>query len=79
MNEHRNQKLTTTVSHTLASVNDRTRQKTCLEPKKKRTKKKKKLSVNVLSTKVMIEDSIFTSPAGDGTAILHGHPSHAKV
>ena len=37
------------------------------------------LSVNVLSTKVLIEDTIFTSPNGDGTAILRGHPSHAKV
>ena len=24
-------------------------------------------------------DTIFTSPTGDGTAILRGHPSHAKV
>ena len=37
------------------------------------------LSVNVLSTKVLIEDTIFTSPTGDGTAILRGHPRHAKV
>ena len=46
-------------------------------------KKKKKnalyLSVNVFSTKVLIGDTIFTSPNGDGTAILRGHPSHAKV
>ena len=37
------------------------------------------LSVNVFSTKVLIRDTIFTSPTGDGTAILLGHPSHAKV
>ena len=36
------------------------------------------LSVNVFSTKVLIGDSIFTSPTGEGTAILRGHPSHAK-
>ena len=33
----------------------------------------------LLSTIVLSEDTIFTSPAGDGTAILRGHPSHAKV
>ena len=37
------------------------------------------LSVNVFSTKVLIGDTIFTSPNGDVTAILRGHPSHAKV
>ena len=37
------------------------------------------LSVNVFSTKVLTGDTIFTSPAGDGIAILRGHPSHAKV
>ena len=37
------------------------------------------LSVNVLSSKVLIGDTIFTSPAADGTAILPGHTSHAKV
>ena len=26
-----------------------------------------------------MEDTIFTSPTGDGTAILRGHPRHAKV
>ena len=31
------------------------------------------------STKVLIGDTILTSPTGDGTAILRGHPSHAKV
>ena len=30
------------------------------------------------STKVLIGDTIFTSPTGDGIAILRGHPSHAK-
>ena len=37
------------------------------------------LGVNVFSMKVLIGDTILTSPAGDGTAILRGHPSHAKV
>ena len=38
------------------------------------------LSGNVFSTKVGIGDSIFTSPTGDGTAILRGHrPNHAKA
>ena len=37
------------------------------------------LSVNVFSTEVLIGDTILTSPTGDGTAILRGHPSHAKV
>ena len=37
------------------------------------------LSVNVFSTKVLIGDTIFTSPNGDGTAILRGHLSHEKV
>ena len=37
------------------------------------------LGVNVFSTKVPFEDTIFTSPSGDGTAILRGHPNHAKV
>ena len=47
--------------------------------KKKKKKKALYLSVNVFSTKVLIGDTIFTSPNGDRTAILHGHPSHAKV
>ena len=38
------------------------------------------LCSNVFSTKVGIGDSIFTSPTGDGTAILRGHrPNHAKA
>ena len=39
------------------------------------------LSVNVFSTKVLNAwgHYIFTSPNGDGTAILRGHPSHGKV
>ena len=37
------------------------------------------LSVNVFSTKVLIGTLYFTSPNGDVTAILRGHPSHAKV
>ena len=47
--------------------------------KKKKKKNALYLSVNVFSTKVLIGDTIFTSPTGDGTAILRGHPSHAKV
>ena len=34
---------------------------------------------NVFSMKVLIGDTIFTSPTGDGTAILRGHSSHVKV
>ena len=37
------------------------------------------MSVDIFSTKVLIKDTIFTSLTGDGTAILRGHPSHAKV
>ena len=37
------------------------------------------LSANVFSTKVLIGDTIFTSPSGDRTTILHGHPSHVRV
>ena len=36
-------------------------------------------SVNVFRTKALTGDSIFTSPTGEGTTILRGHPSHAKV
>ena len=36
------------------------------------------LSVNALSTKVIIGDTIFTSPIGDGTAILRGQPNHGR-
>ena len=32
-----------------------------------------------VSTKVLIGDTILTTPTGDRTAILRGHPSHAKV
>ena len=37
------------------------------------------LSVNVFNRKVLIGDSFFASPCGDGTATLSGHPSHKKV
>ena len=37
------------------------------------------LSVAVFCTKVIMGNTIFTSPTGDGTAILRGHPSHPKV
>ena len=36
---------------------------------------KKALSVNVFNSKVLIGDTIFTSPNGDGTSILLGHSS----
>lgn len=32
------------------------------------------LGVNVFRTKVLIGDTMFTSPTRDGTAVLHGHP-----
>ena len=41
--------------------------------KKKRKKKALYLSANVFGTKVLLGDT------GDGTTILRGHPSHAKV
>ena len=37
------------------------------------------LSVKVFSMKLLIGDTIFTSPTGDGTTILRGYPSHVKV
>ena len=37
------------------------------------------LCVNVFSAKVVIEDAVFTSPAGDWTVIILGHPSHAST
>ena len=37
------------------------------------------MSVKVFSTKALTGDTIFMFPTGDGTAILRGHPSHAKV
>ena len=37
------------------------------------------LRVNVFSTNVLIGETIFTSPTGDGTSILRGRSSPAKV
>jgi len=37
------------------------------------------LSVNAFRTKVLIRDTIFTSPTGNGTVILRVNPSHVKV
>ena len=37
------------------------------------------MSVKVFSAKVLIGDTISTSPNGDTIAILPGHPRHAKV
>ena len=45
-----------------------------MEEKKKRSY----LSVNVFSKKVLIGDTIFTSPTEDGTAILRGHLSYGR-
>ena len=36
-------------------------------------------SVNVFRTKALTGDSIFTSPTGEGTAILRGHPSESET
>ena len=45
-----------------------------------KTKKKALyLSVKVFSKEVLIGDTIFTSPTGDGTAILRCRPRYAKV
>ena len=51
---------------------------------KRKEKRKRKYTLfeclfNVFSTKVLIRDTVLTSPTGDGTAILRGHPSLAKV
>ena len=43
------------------------------------SKKEALLSVNVFGMKVLIGDTVFMSPAGDGTTILSGHESHAKL
>ena len=37
------------------------------------------LSVKVFSAKMLIGDTTFTTSTGEGTAILRGHPSYAKV
>ena len=37
------------------------------------------MSVNVFSMNVLIGDTIFMSPTGNRTVILHGHQSHAKL
>ena len=36
-------------------------------------------SVYVFCSKVLTEETIFTSPSGDGTAILRGHPSPQRI
>ena len=36
-------------------------------------------SANAFSSKVLIGDTIFAFPIGDGTIISRGHPSHTKV
>ena len=37
------------------------------------------LYLSVFSTNALIEDTVLTSPTGDGSAILRSHPSHEKV
>ena len=37
------------------------------------------LNVDVFCTKILIEGTVFSSPTGDGAAILRIHPSNAKV
>ena len=37
------------------------------------------LSVNTFSMKVLIGNTIFMSPTGEGTPIIRGHQSHTKV
>ena len=63
--------------------NNNNNNRNAISRNKRNIREKKKnalyLSVNVFSTKVLIGDTILTSPTGDGTAILRGHPSHAKV
>ena len=51
----------------------------CFLNKKNGRKNALYLSVNVFRMKVLIGNTIFTSPTGDGTAILCGHLSHVKV
>ena len=36
-------------------------------------------SANAFSSKVLIGNTIFTFPIGDGTTISRGHPSHTMV
>ena len=59
-----------TFSHKYFSL---TKVETCMQ------KKALYLSSKVFSTKVLIGDTIFTSPTGDGIVILRGSPSHAKA
>ena len=65
------------------SIKNRFKVKSSLNVVNSKLKKVKKKaldwSVDVFSTKVLIEDTIFTFPTGDGTAIFSCHPSHAKV
>ena len=54
----------------------------CTKHKSQRALLKKALYLSIngqFSTKVLIRDTIFTSPNGDRTAILRGHPSRTKA
>ena len=42
-------------------------------------KEKHFIWVSMYFKKELIGDTVFTYPTGDGTAILCGHPSYAKV
>ena len=48
-------------------------------PRNSLSRKALYLSLNVSCTKALNGDTIFESPTGDWTAILRGHPNHAKV
>ena len=48
-------------------------------PRNSLSKKALYLSLNASSTKALNGDTIFASRTRDWTAILRGHPNHAKV
>ena len=76
-------KLCEDVPQTLSRVNPKNSKvvATCVRKTNKEKKKKQALysSVNVFSTNVQIQDTIFTSPALDRTTILRGRPSQTKA
>ena len=60
-------------------VTQKLRSSVVLHQKNKNKQTALYLIVKVFSTKVLTGDTSFTSPIGDGTGILRGHLSHAKV
>ena len=46
---------------------------------KKSLEKRILFECQIFRMEVLTEDTVFTSPIGDRTAILRGHPIHAKV